>query len=94
MGPSAGSGGDSVGWAHGPLWQGVSRQGPQASVGTGGRRQALKTETAADRAADRCVGSTFERGRLTDAPMASAGDSLVKEEAGGLPGEEERFPFG
>ena len=58
-----------------------------------GRRQALKTETAADGAADRCVGSTFERGRLTDAPMASVGNSLVKEEAGGLPGEEE-FPFG
>lgn len=35
---------------------------------------------------DRWVGSTFERGRLMAAPMASAGNSVVKEEAGGLPG--------
>lgn len=37
------------------------------------------------------MGSTFERGLLMAVPMASVGNSVVKEEAGGLPGEEEKF---
>lgn len=39
-------------------------------------------------------GSTFERGRLVAAPMASVGNGVVREEAGGLPGGEGRSPLG
>lgn len=39
-------------------------------------------------------GSTFERGRLVAAPMASVGNGVVREDAGGLPGGEGRFPLG
>ena len=39
-------------------------------------------------------GSTFERGRLVAAPMASVANGVVREEAGGLPGGEGRFPLG